>query len=789
MSCINLIDELDKFIDITNLELIDNMTNQCVKYNYVCIQPNLTYDYYYKKLQKYWNDKLNQFISSPGKCHGAIGDIIEISKYISPDKIKEAKNIFDSIARTGEPSFANINLENLVLDVVATNLMSIHELSHFDLNINFVTSLVNLGKILVNQCPCQSVDIYKFFIQKYGAVYKKKLIGKDKNQVIQILREDYNKFKNFIKYLDISQIKIGQDTVYNNLANRLTGLYGFSVGSELEKLIPAELGSLKRFFIKVISKYYDNLHPIVWAQIFRAVTKNIFIDLPYTPKQLFSFFSKQLLLNSGPFILKILQTIRPILTPELAATYNLTKLTYPVLKENQIKLMLRKVVYDWNMYRILNNYSASIGHVSEVVRVDYPDSPFMIKMIKPLAVAQSCWEYKTLYDTFPVGTCEQEFIKNMLESNGRELNVQNEIINIKNGHKYYTADYDSAFSVKINAKLTSIKHIDDIIIPDCWYAMAMTIAPGVPLSKLVETDEIKNDTKYRAKLHRCLDILVYKFFQNIVRNGFYHGDLHAGNIFYSYEQSQMTLIDFGAVGHIDIYAADENTKALLDIIIMSIFHNYEELFDRMTKLLNSKCIETQIDMSSPEYATLKEELHQYHIRNIINQKKDEEWSNIYKRDIFSKQRIEEEQSGGTMDDKTIYSYLEYVPKKQETIVENRDVLPSFTQIPRKSESISFTFILEKIIKFYALSGVNIAIKFSEFYEFQKAYVLLLGVLEKVHYNPYRTGIAIGRAIKNIGNVPKLIHIRTTSHVIKTYLQQKKKSKYFKYQIETGQITI
>ena len=111
--------------------------------------------------------------------------------------------------------------------------------------------------------------------------------------------------------------------------------------------------------------------------------------------------------------------------------YKLTKLTYPKLTNEQINLMLSKVVNNWDMYRIIDNHSASVGHVSKVIKTNNPDKPFMIKMIKPLAIAQSCWEYKTLYNVFKEGTCEQTFIKNILESNGRELNVLNEIENIK----------------------------------------------------------------------------------------------------------------------------------------------------------------------------------------------------------------------------------------------------------------------------------------------------------------------------------------------------------------------
>src|SRR5205085_3825111 len=129
----------------------------------------------------------------------------------------------------------------------------------------------------------------------------------------------------------------------------------------------------------------------------------------FTPDEIFAFFSKCLLLNSGPFILKILQMIRPVLSDELKKKYNLTKLKYPVLTPEQADLVLNKVVYDWDMYEVLRPVSASVGHVCIVRRVDEPERKIIIKIIKPLAIAQSCWEYKTLYNVYgDDNPCEQE---------------------------------------------------------------------------------------------------------------------------------------------------------------------------------------------------------------------------------------------------------------------------------------------------------------------------------------------------------------------------------------------
>lgn len=803
--CTDLVMNLSKSVDKANNELIDHMTSLNLEYKYVCIKPNVTYDYYYQILKKDWDNQVDQFINRTDKCNTPLASILELYNFIGPENINKYRQMTPSQL---EQTANQFNPEDFILDRIATSLMKPPKTVSFSMKKSAPETLIDLAKVLHQNCSCQVGDIYRTFSDKYMVKYRNKFIGKTKDQVKEILQSDLSTFKKLIEMAEekINTIEAIDIPGKNNIAgvSKSFGIPGISVASELDKLIPDSLGSLKQFFIKVMTAYFDNLHPVVWAQMFKQMADNIFIDLPFTPAEFKKFVSKYALLNGGPFTLKTLQLVRPVLPDDVAQEYGLTKLTYPQLKPDQVERILSKVVKQWDMYKVLYNKSASVGHVSIVHRVDKPDDIFVMKIIKPLSVAQSCWEYKTLYNIYPAGSCESDFIKNMLESNGRELNVLNEKENVKKGHEYYTAKYKDVFGVDINAALTTIQVIEGIIADDCWFAFAMTLAPGLPLSDLVENDLLKNDTKYRAKLHRCLDLLIYKFFQNVLQNGFYHGDPHAGNIFFSYTQSVMTLIDFGAVGHIDIYENDESIHGLLDIIVMSFFYNYDEMLDKLTILLNEKCPspETQIDMNSDDYKKFKEQLRQYHLENIKNSEKEKQKAEQYKDDIFGEARIKQEKSydqGAALVDKTgkpvyqinyksfdtIYSYLEHEPKDREVVVENKDTLPVFTEILGDTESVTFSKVLEMIIKFYASKGVNIAIKFSDFYEFQKAYALLLGVLNKVGYNSYRTGIAMKKAIVNWENIPQLRHLNTTKHVISEYWEQSKKYDELKNTVQSG----
>lgn len=781
--CLNIINMMAKSVDIANDALIKNMTNlEITEPDYVCVMPDLTFDNYYLVLKSHWDKFINDMISRQDMC--------KTSYFI---KNFANNNYFSDLSDLSDLSLKNINIENIVLDRISTSIIDYISTPtiKFETSDNLQIFIKDFINIYISNCNCKLPEIFKYMVKKYLAKYRNKLKNLNKDTFIEVLRHDYNIFKEYLTHIKNNYNKFENDNIVNPLTKILSDLNSIGVESELERLIPNELGSLKIFFKTIITAYYNNLHPIIWAQIFKSMVENIFVELPFTRNEIFAFVSKHLLLNSGPFILKILQMIRPILTPELAEKYNLTKLTYPLLSTDQVKHILNNVVYDWEKYKILAHYSASVGHVVKVKDLTNFNDAIIIKIIKPLAITQSCWEYKILSNIFPEGSCENDFVRNMLVSNGRELNVNNEKQNLLKGKKYYNASYQDLFGKKIDAELKVVDVLENIILPNAWYAIGMSLAPGYPLSKLIEDNIISGDTIYRANLHRCLDILVYKFFNNLVNNGFYHGDLHSGNIFYSYTQHKITLIDFGAVGNLNLYSDDPSIKTLLNIIVMSVFYNYDEILDTLTDLLNSKCddsMDKKIEKNSPEYLKLREKLVYCKKYNIFKDNQEKNQQKLYQEYVFSDTRINQEKKdildkntlhkndkniNKNNTEKSIYYFLDQPDISQEVIIENRDDLPPH-KLNDKTITISFVEVLEEIIKFYAVTGVNIAIKFNEFYEFQKAYALLLGVLHKTGYSSYRSNIIISKAINNWKNIKNIVHIGTVTHLTKLYSQQKSK---------------
>jgi len=789
MACSEFIRNINKSIDVCNNFIIDTTTSDDVKYNYVCVFPSVTYQNYFKMLKKMWEQNVKKLEkkSEPNLKSRLIflimDYLIENKESLTEENIIKFKNFIKKIKTE---KIGDILDDDFFINVV-TNIIN---LKKYKIDENITHTIIFFIKTIRDNCYGELTNILIDFIKNY-------LISKIGNDV-DFTKEDMKKInKNIVsilKNLNITNIYSLFNNIITSSATMLYKLNSFSVGSELDELLPNELGeSMKKYFITLLSTYYNNLHPIIWAQILRQMMKNIFIDKPITPKEIYAFMANNLILNSGPFILKTIQMVRPFIDEETQKKYNLTKLTYPLLEENQINMILKKILYNYDLYEIIRQNSASVGHVCFVKNV-IDNQIYVIKIIKPVSIAQSCWEYKTLTSIEFENICEREYIKNVLESNGNEMNTQNEIENLIEGHKYYTDNYKNVFGVDLKYEITTIQNIKNIIKDDCWFALTMDVAEGIPLSKLTEDNSIKEIlqssqiTAYKTKLHRCLDLLVYKFFYNLLHNGFYHGDLHSGNIFFSYDKNKLTLIDFGATGKLNLLEGDTDKMQLLKIIIMSLFYNFDAIFDDLTDLINNKCEGTNyIDKNSVPYKLLKKKLKHYKLLNIANEKIEENNYIKYINDLNTLDKIEEEkeiiheltEEENKKNFDSIYSYLDRKQKKQETektIIEHRDVIPSMTEQIGASKSITFNRVIKEILEFYAINGVNVIVKVAEFSEFQKAYALLLGVLDNLGYNSYRTRMAMNKMIKNIESLKLLKHPITIAKIIKKYYDEYKNHK-------------
>ena len=734
-SCIDLLIKiLPEVIKNANYELTELMTNPDKSFEDTKIIPQLSYETYYKTIKKEWETILNSFIDSPNKCSNNLQSLFSIYEMASKIKLDLSLSTIQNILTGKENITEDIKNQVLNAGIDAIKQKTEHK---FEFTENFFETFKSFGMILYENCQCQMIEIFTFFLNKYKTKYFEKYKNEDSSVLLSKLQNLFETVKNYKDFFVKKTDTQDGDSLLRN---------------ELDKLIPNELGTMKDFFIKIIEKYFINLHPIVWCQIYTAIMENLFKDLPLTPDEIFAFLSKQILLNTGPFILKLLQMIVPYLPTEVKNKYNIEKLFYPLMSiEEEVIPILNKILklkkkryyeldekikltYD-TRYKIIAHFSASVGHVVLLYCTKYKVF-IIVKMIKPKSIAQNSWEEHILKAVFDPKSCNGIFVSNMLEAIRKEMNVTGEIENINKGYEYYSATYLQVFGVDANnARLTTVQNVTGIIKEGVWFALAMTKAEGKSVAYLIENNLIENDLYLKNNLYRCFDILVYKFFDVLINKGFFHGDLHAGNMFYDVDTNKLTLIDFGAVGYLNLLEGDKTSIDLFRIILKASYYNYDELLDLLANILNERCVSdnNSIDMSSDKYKEFKKELIKYKFINLLNYKKELKKNKDIFNELMSKTVLDKEKQKENKD--VIVSEVRKIPD-----IDNDDVLDQ--------PLVSFNYVMIKIGKFFAENNINIGVKFAELNELQKAYTLLEGALNKSGYSSARFGNALSKGIKN-----------------------------------------
>jgi hypothetical protein len=734
-----LIEQIMKIIDDANDDITTRMTSGTMEYKYGCSnEKKVTNDQYYYFLKKRIDKVVNSFVNKkPNKYNREDFDETDNSTITING---ETKKIIDFLKDDDKPK---IDLDNetrhggAVLFSLDRDLMK---------NVKQIIEIIKRNK-------CYTMEIIKFIIKNYYVRYSNDFS-------FELLKKDIARIKLILKFaktstsINISTLNIEEE-----------------IKTQLNNLIDEKYKELRSYLVAICSIYYGKMPPIIWAQIIRKMYLNVMSEIvfsqptpensvPFGPQpsqelsekhdltklnnELIQFVSKHILLNSGPCILKMLQTVRPLMKDEDLIKYNLKQLKYPKLSEDVFKKIMKNISSPeiWHDWEIEGSFSASVGHVC-ILNNKSTLKKSVIKIIKPISIAQGCWELKTLPPVFADKPCSFNYTRNILISNLREMNVNGEINNINKGHKLYSATYEKLFgnkiifeekdkSHKINSSLTTIKNEKNIFgDKPKWFAFEMSLADGESLSSLEEKEEkidFTKDNVFRAKIHRCFDILLYKFIENLVFKGFYHGDLHSGNIFFSEEENKMTLIDFGAVGNFDISSKENST--IIKIIIMAIFKNYDEILEVIVDLINTKCPNEEgsknIDKHDEKYLEIKKKLESSKVnglKNIDNEKKN---VRNCKKNLFSKERIFEENT--KMDNNELSNKIDKDKKDcEKTCKIDKE------KVDCEKTCINFEIILNDIIEFLALYGINIAVKLSDMFDIQKACLLLYGVLSKFEY--------------------------------------------------------
>jgi hypothetical protein len=582
----------------------------------------------------------------------------------------------------------------------------------------FVFDVIH-GLYKLSLCKTNEIlfSISKLYIDRYVNT-----VGRDSQKLSAII-------SNMDSYMHrLLQSCKSQNTISKNIHN------------ELNTMLPDTLGYTKTLLVNTISKYYEYIHPIVSAQILCALFRDFHRQLPTTRQDARMLFYRTILLNSGPLILKLMQMMTRVLPQKIKETYGFHSFTYPLMDRSTVDAIMSQILIQPQYCKRISDVSASVGHV-RLYKNDTPGphSQFVVKIIKPVTNAlTSCWESSLMDKMYAQDTRENRNIRLLLDAINNEFDLSKEAKNMQKGFEKYTCTYAETFDIDIDMKLTSTRPISGVLRPGIWQAVAMDVARGFPLSKVVKEPHHLNQRQFNT-LYRGMDLLVQRWLFCIVGCGFYHCDLHPGNIFFSPEDRTVTLIDWGAIGYIHMFARSSIMKMMRRIIAASIYDNFERVLDMLTAELNRN--EQLVDVTHSSYSKLKKKLREYKQRV-----KPHDVAAMHE-DIFGMRQSEHADEKHRPD---IYN------AKDDTVSESRfDATNELWDAHRKKRGVSFADVLHEIIMYYTMHDVNIQSEIPEVIEFQRAYATLLGTLMQLNYHSFRFRIALERAV---GSWKRCMHI-------------------------------
>src|SRR5271154_3745161 len=148
-TCLELITDLTESIDKNNYQLIDNMTKPNMSYKWICIKPNVLYDYFYQNLKVSWEKSINDFINRGEQCTSMVSNILSLYDLLQSGDIQNVQHLLAGDIENG------IIPEDLMLDFIANMMLKPYQSTSFEMDINAKKTLTNLLRILYDYCHCQ----------------------------------------------------------------------------------------------------------------------------------------------------------------------------------------------------------------------------------------------------------------------------------------------------------------------------------------------------------------------------------------------------------------------------------------------------------------------------------------------------------------------------------------------------------------------------------------------------------------------------------------------------------
>lgn len=182
---------------------------------------------------------------------------------------------------------------------------------------------------------------------------------------------------------------------------------------------------------------------------------------------------------------------------------------------------------------------------------------------------------KILEDYFPElkKLSIQNVVKEFSKIVSKELNFMNEVVNIE----------------KLRAVFEDKKDI--ILVPKVYRELSNQNIIVIEYVESTKITEIQENKFLSEKIENILLSGIEVFFKKAFDTGFFHGDLHPGNIGIS-ESGKIVLYDFGNVG----FLMSDTSKILRNLLFTLISKNYKDFVDLLIFLGWFKGEEKELDL-------------------------------------------------------------------------------------------------------------------------------------------------------------------------------------------------
>lgn len=418
---------------------------------------------------------------------------------------------------------------------------------------------------------------------------------------------------------------IGNDvfTELENTVNSLASSISFDkLGLEKLALIKVDgMGKIGDFILEVLKNYHKLQSTMDKRFIIATYLRTTMPDDPIEKK--FLAINKA----SGPFFHKIIQLVGDFI-PETTAEGKRLKETLNEVKRSLLpinsydldQLIKRVEQASGNRFKISVIKTLGVASVGHALLVNLTDQSgkkqkVVLKFIKPGVKARA---YRDIDILKPIAERLQvlSFLDGTINDILAELDFSKELKNLKMADEIYNSN-DPNDPIKA---VTSVKDF-----PENSEWIAMTLAPGKSFSEFGKepaiTDEQKIDRQIEYMVRGiALEKLASKwmlkaFFDR--KDGFYHGDLHAGNILINIETDkiktflrnkygnikynvineemaktiptdlyQLSLIDFGNAS----YLKPNERQHILNFLIATLdeVHSWDGFYDAYINLIDTK---------------------------------------------------------------------------------------------------------------------------------------------------------------------------------------------------------